>query len=57
MQMEIKTEVAIIISDNIDFKRRTIIRDKDEYNTIVKESTNPTRSCKYIGTLYRRTKI
>ena len=57
MQMEIKTEVAIIISDNIDFKRRTIIRDKEEYYTMVKESTNPTRSCKYIGTPYRRTKI
>ena len=55
--MEIKTEVAIIISDNIDFKRRTIIRDKEEYYTMVKESTNPTRSCKYIGTPYRRTKI
>ena len=56
MQMEIKIEVAIIISDNIDFKR-TITRDKEEYYTMTKESTNPTRSCKYIGTPHRSTKI
>ena len=57
MQMEIKTEVAIIISHNIDFKTRTIITDKEEYYTVIKESTNPTGSCKYIGTPHRSTKI
>ena len=53
-----KAEVAIQISDRIDFKRRAIKKDPEGHFII--QRTNPPRRhkhCKYICTQYRCTKI
>ena len=43
MQMEIKrkkAEVATLISDKIDFKIKTVKRDKERHDIMVKRSTS-----------------
>lgn len=45
-----KAEIAIIVSGKINFKQKTIIRDRSLYNN---KGINPTRGnniCKYLGT-------
>ena len=50
-----KSGVAIFISDKINFKIKTVIRDKEGYYIII----NPRRynNCKYLCTLHRSTSI
>ena len=36
-----KAGVAIFISDKIDFKTKTVIKDKDDHYTMIKWSTRP----------------
>ena len=53
-----KTGVAILISDKIDFKIKTITRDKEGHH--VQEGINPRRrynNCKYLCTQHRSTSI
>ena len=45
-----KAEIAIIVSGKINFKQKTIVRDRSLYNN---KGINPTRGnniCKYLGT-------
>ena len=39
MQIETKTEIAILISDKINFKLKTITRDKEGHYKMIKRST------------------
>ena len=38
MQIETKTEIAILISDKINFKLKTITRDKEGHYKMIKRS-------------------
>ena len=53
-----KAGVAILISDKIDFKIKTVIRDKEEQYIMIR--INPRRgynNCKYLCTQHRNTSI
>ena len=50
--------VAILISDNIDFKIKTVTRDKKTlHNDQRVNSRRRYNNCKYIGTQHRNTSI
>ena len=55
-----KAGVAILISDKIDFKIKTIIRDKEGHSLHNDQGINPRRrynNCKYLCTQQRSTSI
>ena len=55
-----KAGVAILISDKIDFKIKTIIRDKEGHSLHNDQGINPRRrdnNCEYLCTQHRSTSI
>ena len=52
-----KAGVAILISENIDFKNRAMKRDPEGHNTQKKNPPRRHKYCKYICTQHRSTQI
>ena len=52
-----KAEAAILISDKIDVKIKTVTRDKKGRDIIIRGSIQEDKNCKYLCTQHRSTLI